>query len=519
MSLNKLISKYLDSELTSKEDAALRSLLSEDEVAKDKFDAAVHLHIAFREDAKSIKAPEGLVRETEDIVLMEILNQPTVVMTSKRLKRSYFYSPYVLGMLVIFFLSSVIEIHDLNYFYGMNNYSPAAGLIIPEIPAARSDNSFDEETNSVLSPQSETALLADALSGQSTGNSSSGYLSSDNEESASETIAPAMDIDESSEAANGSSGASVAGPAAEFFFTEPIMPVEDISSLHSDFESAVIDTDEAANNISTPTGSNPSIESSRFISDNLAGLSLNAAGKPTGKISSGPSNINNSAMNNSAMNNSAMNNSAMNNSAMNNSAMMNLNQLAELYEINDVQIATFAGTDFYRNGVESKGDGAISHVSQSIAYGVGNISRIGVEFGYTQYTFDERMTVAVPAAKASAYSSIEVVVVDPTDGEGNFIAIPIVFQRQQQLFWGSAFYEHTIFDDYGLSLIARGGLGGSSDGFLGYTRLFGKLEIISGVFFNLGTEFRMFMSKAPQLSQQTVWKETGSWIYGLQFKL
>ncbi len=548
MSLNKLISKYLDGELTSTEDDALRSLLSEKKSARDKFDAAVHLHIAFREDAESIKAPEELVRETEDIVLMEILSQPPVTMTRKRFGSRYFYSPFVLGMLVIFFMSSIFKIHDLNSNlnnnlnnnFGSDTYGTLAdNIIIPDVPAGQSgemlnvENNSDEKNNSVQSQslQNETYLLSEAALKQasdklknyrlkkSSDKSFSEKSLSDNN-SANENISAVLNYEANSGSAAGSSDISDAGQSGDLLAANPIMPEADILDGSSAFalntiesntiesntiESNTIDNEGAPNLNPTQTSDNPGFESSRLISANITDSPVNTANKPTGKMSLGLANIKNTTISN-------------NPAISNNIAMMNLNPFGNLYEINDVQITTFAGSDYYRNGVDAKGSSAISHVSQSIGYGVGNSSRIGVEFGYTQYSFDERMTISVPPGKAASHSSIEVV--NPSDQEDGFIAIPIVFNRRQKLFWGAAFYERTIVDDYGgLSLITRGGIGGSSDGLLGYARIFGKFEIISGVFINIGTEYRMFMSGAPQFSRQSDWKETGSLIYGLQFKL
>ena len=68
MNIDSLISKYLDGELTESEDLQLRNIISSNEKARDIFNTYIDLHIAAKEDAKSITTPEDLVSSTEDIV-------------------------------------------------------------------------------------------------------------------------------------------------------------------------------------------------------------------------------------------------------------------------------------------------------------------------------------------------------------------------------------------------------------------------------------------------------------------
>ena len=70
-----LITKYLDGDLTSAEDRALRDLLSEHPDAKIAFDESVAIHHAIREDAETLVAPADLVDETEEAILMRIFGE------------------------------------------------------------------------------------------------------------------------------------------------------------------------------------------------------------------------------------------------------------------------------------------------------------------------------------------------------------------------------------------------------------------------------------------------------------
>ncbi len=72
MNLDELISKYLDGDLTEDEKSQFTKTLSEDGRAREKFDSAMSLHIAFREDAESINPPKKLIDQTEDLIMMKI---------------------------------------------------------------------------------------------------------------------------------------------------------------------------------------------------------------------------------------------------------------------------------------------------------------------------------------------------------------------------------------------------------------------------------------------------------------
>lgn len=69
MKLNKLISKYLDGELSKNEDSMLRDGLKQDANLKQSFDSYVDIHHAMKKEAASIKVPEHLFASTEQFTL------------------------------------------------------------------------------------------------------------------------------------------------------------------------------------------------------------------------------------------------------------------------------------------------------------------------------------------------------------------------------------------------------------------------------------------------------------------
>jgi len=69
MKLNKLISKYLDGELSKSEDSILRNGLKHDSNLKQSFDKYVDIHHEMKKEASSIKVPAHLFASTEQFTL------------------------------------------------------------------------------------------------------------------------------------------------------------------------------------------------------------------------------------------------------------------------------------------------------------------------------------------------------------------------------------------------------------------------------------------------------------------
>lgn len=181
----------------------------------------------------------------------------------------------------------------------------------------------------------------------------------------------------------------------------------------------------------------------------------------------------------------------------------------------DIQFSSFFGTDVYRNGIPNKKVG-ISHISQAIAYSINNTQRIGIEMGYTEYSYEQTVNVLVPFGSINDEKFIITQFND--DNENDLILYPIKFNKNQQVFWGAAFYEESLLSNEYLSLVGRIGGGTTSDGPLGYTRFFAKINVLKNVSVSLGSEGRLFLGRVPELNSEKSWKSSVSLIYGFQFK-
>lgn len=181
----------------------------------------------------------------------------------------------------------------------------------------------------------------------------------------------------------------------------------------------------------------------------------------------------------------------------------------------DIQFSSFFGTDIYRNGIPDKKIG-ISHVSQAIAYSINNSQRIGIELGYTEYSYEQTVKVLVPLSSINDEKYI--ITQFNNDNDNDLILYPIKFNKNQQVFWGAAFYEESLLSNQYLSLVGRIGGGTTSDGPLGYTRFFAKINVMNNLSLSIGSEGRLFLCRVPELNSEKSWKSSVSLIYGFQFK-
>lgn len=182
---------------------------------------------------------------------------------------------------------------------------------------------------------------------------------------------------------------------------------------------------------------------------------------------------------------------------------------------NDIQFSSFFGTDIYRNGIPDKKIG-ISHISQAMAYSINNTQRIGIEVGYTEYTYEQTVNVLVPISSITDEKFI--IPQFNNDSDNDLILYPIKFNKNQQVFWGAAFYEESLLSNQFLSLVGRIGGGTTSEGPLGYTRFFAKVNLMENLSLSLGSEGRIFLGRVPELNSDKSWKSSVSLIYGFQFK-
>ncbi len=143
-----LITKYLDGDLTSAEDRALRDLLSEHPDAKIAFDESVAIHHAIREDAETLVAPPELVDQTEEAVLMRIFGEAPAASVSAPVAESGLRRRLVSSMLLLLAFFMPRAIGNLPF-----EQLSKADILSTSVDAAVSERASIEVQNAALVQQ------------------------------------------------------------------------------------------------------------------------------------------------------------------------------------------------------------------------------------------------------------------------------------------------------------------------------------------------------------------------------
>ncbi|HYF02744.1 MAG TPA: hypothetical protein VEC36_05165, partial [Patescibacteria group bacterium] len=157
----------------------------------------------------------------------------------------------------------------------------------------------------------------------------------------------------------------------------------------------------------------------------------------------------------------------------------------------EVQVSTFLATNVLKSSRAS--EAAIASVSQSISYGINSNDRIGLELGYTSYTYEGNATVLVPSTSMISMNTPEFlskksdgILVKPSmpKDESKSTTKPawkeeeVAYTDQGRMYWGAAFYERRIVQQGNASVHGRLGIGGSGEGGVAYGRVFGKYDFL-----------------------------------------
>jgi hypothetical protein len=456
MNLEDLISKYLDGDLSIEEDSVLRDRLSEDSVSKDKFEGSVNLHLAIKQDANSIMPPEDLLRTTEDMILMRIMASET----AKRTK--IVWSRYAVAASVIFilFLGNLFHITDLNFGNGNSIISDNGDATTQEIKS----ESNTTTTKQLIEPKSKKVTRLKSIDNGT--NSTLLAVVSSNENAINNIETETTNSNTSSgQAENTIQKANYAEKNKD----EMTLPEQIIPGRKENTQSFV------------PVIPTPNYE----IMPSVPVI------HSTQPIIASPIQMNNFASNAFDF---------------------------QFDKPQDIRISSFFGTDVARSGINSKDNIVVSHYSESLDYSMNSKERLGLEVGYTEYSYDDK---AVIRSKSYSNTSSKKTTIEGSGsgGANTYYSYTLPLSLSKQIYWGSAFYERELFDMNSLRLNGRMGAGWSDEGPLGYARLYAQYKFYGGIYFTLGAEGRLFVAQFPKFQQTgDDLKSTASIIYGLQYK-
>ncbi len=223
-------------------------------------------------------------------------------------------------------------------------------------------------------------------------------------------------------------------------------------------------------------------------------------------------------LNNSENNNGKVNENkaiAIANNSMELATPNNFNQIDAFpnFSSNEINLSTSISYDFLRNGLNTYDNTSIKNYSQSISYSINQSSRIGLEFGMTEFYYPNTHYIRI---NSSVNNSSKVEVLDPTGGD-NYILVPIQVKETEKNYWGTVFYEQNILKMGEFGVDGRIGLGSTTDGFLGISRIIAKYNVISGLYLSAGAEGRMFSYNLPLRNSKGIANNL-SFVWGIYFQ-
>ncbi|MFN3305646.1 MAG: hypothetical protein ACK42Z_00480, partial [Candidatus Kapaibacteriota bacterium] len=162
--------------------------------------------------------------------------------------------------------------------------------------------------------------------------------------------------------------------------------------------------------------------------------------------------------------------------------------------------------------------------SQGFGYRVGRNLRIGLEFGYFDFEYKDKVILLVPgmlspAEERKIYTHTnegknrEKILTNNEDGSyPSYVQVEIPANKKYQQYWGSLFYDYEYPMRYA-SIVGRVKVGATSEGFLGGLGIFAEIRPIGNLSINFGIENKTFWSSTPNEANR--WKNILSLVYGL----
>lgn len=141
---------------------------------------------------------------------------------------------------------------------------------------------------------------------------------------------------------------------------------------------------------------------------------------------------------------------------------------------------------------------AIRHYNASLAYGLSNDDKVGLEIGTTSYSVEQGVRTLEQAGGGGAVMASATVnpevsngkLSSPNFGTHRYVRDSTTIAIQQTTFWGGVFYERKVLRLNDVSIAGRVGAGVGQQGLVGYGRITGEWKVVGPLTFILGAELR-----------------------------
>lgn len=470
MRLEVLITKYLDGELTAVEDRELRQLLSQNPEAKNAFDLSVSLHHALRKDAHLTVPSPQLVRETEERVLMSILNNP-VPKQPKKEKR--FFALFSTGSTVLTGLVAIL----------LPLFTSSIGR--ETLP------SFRTAVNNALSASVQPAMVG---------------------ESERQQVLP-IRVRQSGQAHRHSNGSGIAGRGG-YTAAATTVPVTSVLG-----ESGNGDPLQQKNEGSLAYTSIDQSSGTYTTSDLQDGTIANFSGA-SASVSSGPSSLALRPGSASIIQTSLFPEGLFSTVSFGDRVHLTSTFGHDFLDASDgktgdlsffSQSLAYSISEDENAGIElgylwfTYGRPTVKFIPASVqAPNRGNDD----PFGYDRKTVLHKI-------QGQSDASLE-----PDTEQPNGEYVTEIQTLPKQTWWGAAFYERTLYEKERISLQGRVGAGGSNDGALAYVRAVGLYRVFDNLSLSVGFDAKGMVLRTPYVTPKSHTVKTSfSFVYGFQLHL
>ncbi len=455
--LDILIEKYLDGNISKKDQTELNNLITNDKESKGSFQNADALKKLVKQDAQSIEYPEEFFSGVQDLILMKYLQEApqeaTIFVDLKNAypKQLYSYVRYA-AVIVIFFLASIISINE---FMPFNTSKMPVKETVSNTVNNRSNSATEQNSIKNISQPNAINLATRDIKNTSynTNKNQLNALPLKADISPKEISTPNIAIDIEDE---------------ETYVFEPtqlLNQFEELSTLNDiEFDTENINSETKINSFSA-------LDRLRIQDNSILPIDY----KDINQLN----------------------------------FVSAYNFGLEDFGLNKINFVAMASNGFASNGLQLS-DNKISSYSQSISYNIDQKSVIGVELGLTEFSAKVLRDVVLVSQNTSGPD-------DDFTGK-DLIRVKIPLKQKTQLVWTTIFYERTIFQMKNTELAARVGLGLTNSDPVYIAKILGKQRIYKDLFLTLGVDTRYYKTSINGTINGD-FLSTFNIIYGLQYSL
>lgn len=194
--------------------------------------------------------------------------------------------------------------------------------------------------------------------------------------------------------------------------------------------------------------------------------------------------------------------------------LLSLNYEQPDLKLQDVSFESNVLSDIVRTGFNPIDNRRVSSFAQSISVSLSESSRLGVEFGLSEYQFNVNRRVTIPYRDAGGLGG------DLVDGRrmANGILTELESEITYNVYFSSLFYDYSLMENRYFNLNGRLGFGVSNGGVLSTGRFYAEIPIFGPLNYIMGVDVRLFQNDNVFYNQNGNVNSNVSFVNGVYFK-